>query len=60
MRINMAKELRCIMEGCDAVINDDSEDEIMKQAAVHAGEVHGLHEIDDATAQALRGAIRQS
>ncbi len=56
----MAKELRCIMEGCDAVINDDSEDEIMKQAAVHAGEVHGLHEIDDATAQALRGAIRQS
>jgi predicted small metal-binding protein len=56
----VAKELRCPMDGCDAVVNDDSEDEIMKQAAVHAGEVHGLLEIDDATAQALRSAIRQS
>ena len=57
----MAKELKCADIGfaCDAVIEADTEDEVMAQAAEHARTVHAMSDEDlkqhDA---AIRGAIR--
>jgi predicted small metal-binding protein len=58
----MALNLKCgdVVPGCPAEINADSEDEVMRQAAVHARDAHGLTELDDATISAVRGAIRTS
>lgn len=56
----MAKELRCRDVGldCDAVIRCETEEEVMKQAAEHAKQEHGIETIDQATAQTVRAAIR--
>jgi predicted small metal-binding protein len=54
------KELRCRDVGfqCEGVIRANTEDEVMKQAAQHAREVHGLNKLDDATAQKIRSKIQ--
>jgi predicted small metal-binding protein len=55
----MTLELRCgdVVQGCDGVVTGESQDEVLTRAAQHAGEAHGLTEIDDATHGALVGAI---
>ena len=54
------KELRCRDVGfdCEGVIRAESEDEVMRQAATHASRDHGLTQLDDQTAQAIRSKIR--
>lgn len=54
------KELRCRDVGfdCDGVIRAQSDDEVMRQAADHARQVHGLDQIDDATARQIKSKIR--
>ena len=56
----MAKELRCndIMPGCDFVARGEDEAEVLSKAAEHAREKHGLNEIDEETANQIRGQIR--
>ena len=56
----MPMNLKCgdVVPGCPAEISADSEDEVMRQAAEHARNDHGLTELDDATIEAVRGAIR--
>ena len=56
----MEKVLRCtdIVPGCEAVVAGSSDEDIVRQAAVHAREVHGLNELDAATEQAVRAAIK--
>lgn len=58
----MAKELICRDVGfdCDAVVQADSEEEVMAQAATHAREVHGLQHIDDQTAERIRSQIHDA
>jgi predicted small metal-binding protein len=58
----MAKELICRDIGfdCDAVVQADSEEEVMAQAATHAREVHGLQHIDDQTAERIRAQINDA
>jgi predicted small metal-binding protein len=58
----MAKELICRDVGfdCDAVVQADSEEEVMAQAATHAREVHGLQNIDDQTAEKIRAQIHDA
>jgi predicted small metal-binding protein len=58
----MAKELICRDVGfdCDAVVQADSEEEVMAQAATHAREVHGLQQIDDQTAERIRAQIHDA
>ncbi|MGH3116482.1 MAG: DUF1059 domain-containing protein [Gaiellales bacterium] len=58
----MAKELICSDVGfdCDAVVQADSEEEVMAQAATHAREVHGLQQIDDQTAERIRAQIHDA
>jgi predicted small metal-binding protein len=58
----MAKELNCSDVGfdCPDVIRGDTEEEVMAQAAVHARDAHGIEEIDDETAQAIRAQIHDA
>jgi predicted small metal-binding protein len=41
-------------------VRADSEEEVLRQAAEHAREVHGVQQIDDATAAKVKGAIRDA
>ena len=54
--------LKCgdIVEGCEAKIESDSVDDVMRQAAHHAADAHGLTELDDATAEKVKAAIATS
>ena len=55
----MAKVLRCnaIFLGCGHVVRAQSEEELLRLAAEHARQVHGLIEIDEATVRQVRAAI---
>lgn len=55
----MAKVLKCnqIFLGCGHVVRTDTEDELLRLAADHVREVHGVTEIDDATVRTVRAAI---
>lgn len=53
----MTKRLECFIEGCDATIEADTEDEVMERAAAHAAEAHPDLELDDDTVGAIRDAI---
>ncbi len=57
----MAVRLECndVFPGCDAVVNTESEEELMIQVIEHASSVHGLEEVDSATAEKVKAAIRQ-
>ena len=54
------KELRCREVGfdCEGVVRADNEETVMKQVAEHARTVHGMNDIDDATARQIRSKIR--
>ncbi|HSC70355.1 MAG TPA: DUF1059 domain-containing protein [Candidatus Methylomirabilis sp.] len=56
----MGKVLRCgdLMPGCQHVIRATTEEEVLKQAATHAQEAHGIKEITPALATKVKGAIR--
>ena len=58
----MARELRCgdVVDGCDGVVHGADDDEVMRRAAAHAAEAHGLDEVDERTADALRAAIHDA
>jgi predicted small metal-binding protein len=57
----MGKELRCgdIIPGCDHVMQGETEDEVMAKGAQHAKESHGIEQMDEATAEKVRSAIRE-
>ncbi len=54
------KELRCRDVGfdCEGVIRGESEEEVMRQAAEHARQEHGLREVDEETARQIQSKIR--
>ncbi len=53
------QRLECgkLFEGCEGVVEAETTDQVMSQAAVHAREAHGLETLDPATAEAIRSAI---
>jgi predicted small metal-binding protein len=55
----VAKVLRCdaIFLGCGHVVRAESEEELLRLAAEHAKEVHGVNEIDEVTLRKVRAAI---
>jgi predicted small metal-binding protein len=55
----MTKVLRCdaIFLGCGHVVRAESEEEILRLAAEHAKQVHGVTEIDEAMTRKVRAAI---
>ena len=56
----MAKVLRCRDVGmdCDFEARAETEEEILKKAAEHAGAVHNMEEIPDEVHAKVRAAIR--
>lgn len=56
----MAHQLSCIIPGCTADFEGQSEDEILQQVAQHAAKEHGMEKIDAATVEKVRAAIRKS
>jgi predicted small metal-binding protein len=57
----MALVLRCneVFEGCPGVVYGDTQEEVLRQAAAHAAEAHGLNDVDESTRQVLVAATRQ-
>ena len=55
----MAKVLKCKDVGmdCDFVARGETEEEILKQAAKHAGATHGMTEMSDEVLAKVRAAI---
>ena len=55
----MAKVLKCKDVGmdCDFVARGDTEEEVLKQAAEHAGAAHGMTEMSDEVVAKVRAAI---
>lgn len=56
----MAKELRCRDVGldCDYQARGNSEDEVLRQAAEHARNVHRIQEMPPELAAKVKAAIR--
>lgn len=50
-------ECNKLFEGCDAVVEAPTRDEVLAQAAAHAKTVHGLENLDEATVEAVKAAI---
>jgi predicted small metal-binding protein len=55
----VAKTIKCdaIFPGCTGVVRAETEAEVMRLAAEHAQQVHGVDQIDDATARKVQAAI---
>ncbi|HEX2154822.1 MAG TPA: DUF1059 domain-containing protein [Acidimicrobiia bacterium] len=53
------QRLECakLFDGCEGVVEAETTDEVMAQAAEHVREAHGMETIDPATAEAVRSAI---
>jgi predicted small metal-binding protein len=58
----MTKELHCgeVMKGCPTVMRGETEEEVMKKAAEHAREAHGVAHMDERTIQAVKARIREA
>ena len=56
----MARELACgdIIHGCDAKIRGENDEEVLRKAAEHARQAHGIQEVDPGTADLLKSKIR--
>ena len=56
----MTKVLKCKDVGmdCDFVARGETEEEILKQAAEHAGTAHGMTEMSDDVIAKVRAAIQ--
>jgi predicted small metal-binding protein len=56
----MARVLRCgeLFAGCSIEARGETDEEILKQAVVHAQRDHGVTEIDAATLAKVKAAIR--
>jgi len=57
----MAKTLRCRDVGvdCNAVIQAETEEELMRKVAEHAKTVHGMTEISPDMAAKVKAAIKE-
>lgn len=58
----MTRELICRDVGfdCEAVVQADSDEEVLAQVVTHAREVHGLQQIDAETEQNVRSQIHDA
>ncbi|MDZ7701861.1 MAG: DUF1059 domain-containing protein [Halobacteriales archaeon] len=54
----MTKRLDCIMEGCDASIEGETEEEIMAEVEPQVAEAHPELELTEETVQTVRDHIQ--
>lgn len=55
----MSHELECVIDGCDAEIHEDSEEEVLEAAEEHAAEAHPDLELDDETVEVIKDNIEE-
>lgn len=57
----MAKILRCsdLNPHCAAILRAETEDELLRKAALHALTEHGMTQIPPEVLECIKGAIRQ-
>lgn len=55
----MSHELHCAVDGCDASITEETEDEVLETAEEHAAEAHPDLELDDETVETIRDNIEE-
>ncbi len=55
----MAYEFECtnVIPGCEGKVEGETVDDVLRGAATHAQDVHGIDELDDATVEAVKAAI---
>lgn len=53
------KKFSCgaVVEGCDAVVEGSTEEEVLQAAAAHAGHAHGLTDLSPDVVAAVRAQI---
>lgn len=58
----MAYSFDCtnVVPGCPGQVEGDTVDEVLARVAEHARNAHGIHEVDDQLAAAVRAGIRTS
>ena len=49
----MARELHCVIEGCDESINEDTAEEVLEAAEEYAAEAHPALELDEKTVETI-------
>lgn len=54
----MTKQLDCVVDGCDATITAESEDEVMSQVQSHAAKEHPDLDLDAETVSEIRSNIQ--
>ncbi|MGH8912476.1 MAG: DUF1059 domain-containing protein [Acidimicrobiia bacterium] len=56
------QRLECgkLFEDCPAVVEAETTNEILAQAAAHVADAHGLETLDPATVEAVKGAIEET
>lgn len=55
----MSRELDCVIDGCDASINEETEEEVLEAAEKHAEDAHPDLELDDETVETIRDNIQE-
>jgi predicted small metal-binding protein len=55
------KQFACgtLMDGCDGVVQGETDDDVLAAAASHAAEAHGITEVTDELASAIRAGITE-
>lgn len=56
----MTKHLDCVVDGCDASIEAESETAVMERAQAHAQEEHPDLTLDEETVELVRSNIRDT
>lgn len=46
-----------VVEGCDGVVTGATDDEVLAAAAEHAASAHGMTDVSEETAAAIRAGI---
>lgn len=55
----MARELCCVVDGCEASITEETDEEVLAVAEDHAAEAHPDLELDEATVETLKDNIEE-
>lgn len=55
----MSQQLHCVVEGCDASITEESEEEVLETAEEHAAEAHPDLELDEETVETIKENIEE-
>ena len=58
----MSYEFECknVVPGCEGKVGGASAEEVLQAAAAHAGDAHGLTQLDEATVEKVKASIVQT